>query len=325
MVGLLVFWVKKMANWDAFINRLQKNWKHWKKWARRREISCFRFYDRDLPDFPLAIDVYGDWLHVQEYDTNWQQTSLEHQEWLNIVREALVAVCDVADENIAIKLRQKQRGEAQFQYQKMDISSEEFIVEENNRHFWVNLNQYLDTGLFLDHRNARQLIGQFAAGKRFLNLFAYTSSFTVYAATAGAVSSVSVDLSNTYQAWSLRNFTLNKLDLEKHRLIRSDVFTYLQQAKSDHFDLIVLDPPTFSNSKKMQDTLDVQRDHVVLIRHAMRLLTAGGKLFFSNNLRSFKLSQDIEQEYQVKNISTQTIPDDFKQHRIHQAWWIEHA
>ena len=315
-----------MANWDAFINRLQKNWKHWKKWARRREISCFRFYDRDLPDFPLAIDVYGDWLHVQEYDTHWQQTHLEHQAWLNIVREALIAVCDeISDENIAIKLRQKQRGESQFQYQKLNSMPEELVVEENGRKFWVNLTQYLDTGLFLDHRNARQLIGEHAIGKRFLNLFAYTASFTVYAATAGAVSSESIDLSNTYQAWSRRNFILNYLDLEKHSLIRADVFSYLQQAKANSFDLIVLDPPTFSNSKKMQDTLDVQRDHPYLIHEAMRLLTTEGKLFFSNNLRSFKMSSDIEDRYRVKNISLQTLPDDFRQHRIHQSWWIEHA
>ena len=199
----------------------------------------------------------------------------------------MIAVCDeISDENIAIKLRQKQRGESQFQYQKLNSMPEELVVEENGRKFWVNLKQYLDTGLFLDHRNARQFIGENAKGKRFLNLFAYTASFTVYAATAGAVSSESIDLSNTYQAWSRRNFILNHLDLEKHSLIRADVFSYLQQAKANSFDLIVLDPLTFSNSKKMQDTLDVQRDHPYLIHEAMRLLTTEGKLFFSNNLRS---------------------------------------
>ena len=190
----------------------------------------------------------------------------------------------------------------------------------------MRLDTYLDTGLFLDHRPTRQKVGEMAAGKRFLNLFAYTGSFSVYAATGGAVSSETVDLSNTYLNWAQRNFTLNQINNTEHQLIRADVFQYLQEAVANQkrFDLIVMDPPSFSNSKKMLDVLDVQRDHVKLIDAAMNLLSIDGTLFFSNNLRGFELSSTIEQLYQILDVTKRSIPEDFRNHKIHQCWEICH-
>ena len=205
-------------------------------------------------------------------------------------------------------------------------AGEDFVIEENGRKFWVNLDKYLDTGLFLDHRNTRKKVGDTAAGKRFLNLFSYTGSFTVYAATGGAVSSETVDLSNTYLDWARRNFELNGIDLAKHQIIRADVFQYLQTAfeAGKQFDLIVMDPPSFSNSKKMSDTLDIQRDHARLIQGAMKLLAPNGLMYFSNNLRSFALDESIAEQYLVKDISKQSVPDDFRNKKIHQCWEIRH-
>ena len=205
-------------------------------------------------------------------------------------------------------------------------TGDDFIITENGRKFWVNLDKYLDTGLFLDHRNTRKKVGETAAGKRFLNLFSYTGSFTVYAATGGAVSSETVDLSNTYLDWAKRNFELNGISPEQHQIVRADVFQYLQNAASEgkQFNLIVMDPPSFSNSKKMLDILDIQRDHKKLIDGAMDLLASDGILYFSNNLRSFALDDSVSEQYAVKDISKQSVPDDFRNKKIHQCWEIRH-
>lgn len=313
-----------MNNINDFINRLGKNLKHQLKWAKRQNLVAWRIYDRDIPQFPFAIDVYGEHIHLQEYDTGWLMQPENYQQWLDEVCEAVQFVVGFPKENIHLKQRIRQKGTAQ--YEKTGTNGNDFIVHENGRAFWVNLDKYLDTGLFLDHRNTRQKIGSIAAGKRFLNLFSYTGSFTVYAATGGAIYSETVDLSNTYLDWAKRNFQLNHMDLNVHQIVRADVFQYLVDAvkQNKQFDLIVLDPPSFSNSKKMLDILDIQRDQAKLIDGAMRLLAQDGILYFSNNLRSFTLDDAIEVRYAVKDISKQSIPDDFRNKKIHQCWEIRH-
>lgn len=308
----------------AFVNRMGKNIKHLRKWAQRQDIEAWRMYDRDIPQYPFAADIYADHVHLQEYDTGWLMHKTDYEKWLAEVVEAVLFVTGLPKEYIHVKKRQRQKGKDQ--YEKTGVTGTDFVIHEHGRAFWVNLDKYLDTGLFLDHRNTRQKIGNIAAGKRFLNLFAYTGSFSVYAATGGALFSETVDLSNTYLQWAQRNFELNGLDMQAHQIVRADVFQYLQKAVEDHkqFDLIVMDPPSFSNSKKMLDILDIQRDQEKLIDGAMRLLSKQGSLYFSNNLRSFTLNPVLEQRYDVNNISRKTIPEDFRNTRIHQCWEIRH-
>ena len=307
-----------------FANRLGKNIKHLMKWAKRNHIEAWRVYDRDIPQFPFAIDVYGDHIHLQEYDTGWLMQPEEYEAWLDEVLEAVAFVTGFNPDQIHLKRRERQKGT--HQYEKTGKQGEDFIVSEHGRRFWVNLEKYLDTGLFLDHRNTRQKVGEIAAGKRFLNLFSYTGSFTVYAATGGALSSETVDLSNTYLDWTQRNFELNGIDSAQHRIVRADVFQYLKAAADEgkKFDLIVMDPPSFSNSKKMLDILDIQRDHMKLIQGAMKLLASDGLMYFSNNLRSFVLEEAVSERYHVKDVSKQSVPDDFRNKKIHQCWEIRH-
>lgn len=308
----------------AFANRLGKNAKHLLKWARRQRIEAWRLYDRDIPQYPFAVDIYGDQVHLQEYDTGWLLPPDEYEAWLAEVVEAVSFVTGFPPQHIHLKRRARQKGLQQ--YEKTGAAGEDFVVHENGRAFWVNLDKYLDTGLFLDHRNTRRRVGEEAAGKRFLNLFAYTGSFSVYAATGGAVSSETVDLSNTYLDWAKRNFALNGIDEHCHQIIRADVFRYLEQAAAERksFDLIVMDPPSFSNSKKMLDILDIQRDQAVLIDGAMKLLAPSGCLYFSNNLRSFVLEGAVIERYQVRDLSKFSVPEDFRNKKIHQCWQIRH-
>ncbi|OQS42107.1 class I SAM-dependent methyltransferase [Chromobacterium haemolyticum] len=311
-----------MLDVSPFANRLAKNFKHHAKWARRQGLEAWRVYDKDVPQFPFAVDVYGERIHLQEYDTGWEMEDDAYREWINAVVDSLCAVTGLAHEAVTLKNRRRQKGVSQ--YEKAGQQGSDFIVNEFGQRFIVNLDAYLDTGLFLDHRNTRKRVREEAAGKRFLNLFAYTGSFTVYAACGGAISSETVDMSNTYQDWSRRNFELNGLDLARHQLVRADVFQYLEEAVDGgkQFDLIVMDPPTFSNSKKMRDILDVQRDHVWLIDYAMALLAPGGTLYFSNNLRSFKLDERLADDYVISDISAQSVPEDFRNRAIHQCWRV---
>ena len=313
-----------MTDFSPFANRLGKNIKHRLKWAKRLQLEAWRAYDRDVPQFPFAVDIYGDHAHVQEYDTGWLMSPADHRRWLEGAVEAVAFVCGFPNQNIHLKQRSRQKGLQQ--YQKTGSTGEDFIVSENGRKFWVNLDKYLDTGLFLDHRNTRKTVGDSAAGKRFLNLFAYTGSFSVYAATGGAVSSESVDLSNTYLEWAQRNFALNGINPQAHRTVRADVFQYLQQANAQNkrFDLIVLDPPSFSNSKKMHDILDIGRDQIPLVRQTMRLLESNGTLYFSNNLRSFSLAPELAAEFHIRDVSAQSVPDDFRNKKIHQCFEVKH-
>lgn len=313
-----------MSDFSAFANRLGKNIKHQMKWAKRNGIEAWRMYDRDIPQFPFAVDLYGDHIHLQEYDTGWLMQPEEYEEWLSGVIQAVSFVTGFPPEQIHLKRRERQKGREQ--YEKTGKNGEDFTVSENGRRFWVNLDKYLDTGLFLDHRNTRRKVGEIAEGKRFLNLFSYTGSFTVYAATGGAISSETVDLSNTYLDWARRNFALNSISETQHRIVRADVFQYLKQAAKEgrQFDLIVMDPPSFSNSKKMLDILDIQRDHAVLIDGAMNLLAADGLMFFSNNLRHFVLDEALSERYDIKDVSKHSVPEDFRNKKIHQCWEIRH-
>lgn len=311
-----------MTTITDFSNRLGKNLKHQLKWAKRQNLEAWRMYDRDIPQFPFAIDLYGEHIHLQEYDTGWRIKPQDYQQWLNEIYQAISFVTGLPETHIHFKQRSRQKGHTQ--YEKTGQQSEDFVIQEHGRRFYINLDKYLDTGLFLDHRNTRQRIGQIAHNTRFLNLFAYTGSFTVYAATGGAIYSETVDLSNTYLDWAKRNFSLNHINPNQHHIIRADVFQYLQTAKQQQkqFDLIMLDPPSFSNSKKMLNILDIQRDQDTLIHQTMSLLSPNGTLYFSNNLRSFTLNPSLNQHYHIKNITQQSIPEDFRNKKIHQCWTI---
>ena len=309
----------------AFRNRLQKNFRHWSRWARRHETTAFRVYDRDVPEFPLAIDCYGPAepalgmrLHLQELETGWVQKPEEHAAWIEAVRNAAAAAMDVPAQHIAFKHRPRRHAGAQ--HEKTGKAGQDFLVVEGGLRFWVNLEAYLDTGLFLDHRALRARVREQARGRRMLNLFAYTGSFTVHAAAGGAVSSTSVDLSNAYLAWAGRNFAANGVDRERHRLVRADVLRWLQEApgSATRYDLIVLDPPVFSNSAAMTGTLDVQRDHPQLIASCLRLLAPGGELYFSTNLRSFAMAPELTA--QCQDITAATRAEDFRDPRVHQAF-----
>lgn len=310
-----------MSALQDFQNRLAKNHKHFAKWAKRVGTEAYRIYDRDIPQYPVAVDIYGDRAHIAEYDTGWQQTDEEHAAWVAEVKTSVAALLGCDARAIAFKLRRRQKDD--FQYGRTGHHSADFTLVEQGRRFWVNLDEYLDTGLFLDHRPTRKRVGDEAAGKRFLNLFAYTGSFTVYAATGGSPESVTVDLSNTYLDWARRNFELNGLDMQRHQLVRADVFRYLETAidEGQLFDLIVMDPPSFSNSAKMLDILDVQRDHVKLVESCLKLLMPGGVLYFSNNLRGFTL--DASLQGRGRDISGQSVPEDFRNRKIHQCFRFE--
>lgn len=308
------------AQAEMFANRVAKNLRHTVKWARKQGIEAFRVYDRDIPEIPLALDVYGGRAHLQEYSAP-ELDPPGQRAWIAAMRQAAAGALGIPVEAVALKQRHGQRPEAQ--YRRLGGSGGDFVIREGGHAFIVNLTEYLDTGLFLDHRQTRAMVGARAPGRRFLNLFCYTASFSVYA--AAAQSSVSVDLSNTYLDWARRNFELNRMDLARHRLVQADARRFLddEAGAGRCYDLIVLDPPSFSNSKRMQGVLDVQRDHVELIRGCMALLDPGGELFFSTNLRSFRLDTDALGGLNLEDLSGQTVPPDFRNKKIHRCWRIE--
>jgi 23S rRNA (cytosine1962-C5)-methyltransferase len=313
-----------MASLEDFANRVRKSARHFAKWARRRGIEAYRVYDRDIPEFAFALDLYGPRAHLQEYDRASESERKDDDGWLEAVREAAAGALDMAAAAIVLKRRAKRHGQAQ--HEKTGVAGEDFVVAEGGHRFIVNLQAYVDTGLFLDHRSTRALVQSQAQGRRFLNLFCYTASFTVYAAAGGAASSLSLDLSNTYLDWARRNLQLNRVDPGRHRLERADVLEWLAEASAGEprFDLIVLDPPSFSASKAMRRTLDVQRDHRELLERCARLLTPGGLLYFSTNLRSFRLDPAAGAGLQGEEISARTVPEDFRNRRIHRCWRFLH-
>jgi 23S rRNA (cytosine1962-C5)-methyltransferase len=304
-------------------NRLAKNYRHWSRWARRLGIECYRLYDRDVPQFPLAIDRYGPQVHLQEFDTGWKLADADYEAWTDAVVDAVSRALELPPASIHYKRRVRQRGS--MQYGKLSSGVREFAVREGGLSFLVNLDSYVDTGLFLDHRKTRAYVCERAAGRRFLNLFCYTGSFSVYAAAGGAATSESVDLSNTYLAWAARNFKLNGIDAGRHALVRADALAYLDEAvrQRRQFDLIVLDPPSFSNSARMRETLDVFRDHPRLIDGCMALLAQGGELIFSTNRRGFALDESIRGRFRCESIDRWTIPEDFHARGAHLCWRIQ--
>lgn len=303
----------------ALANRLRKNARHLARWAGREDLGAYRLYDRDIPEFPYAIDCYGEWLHVQLLAGKRPVTDTDIAAHIHAISSALA----VPEERIALKIRQRQRGSSQ--YEKLADDGPSFTVRERGLTFEVNLLRYLDSGLFLDHRETRRLVGAQAAGKRLLNLFAYTGAFTVYAACGGAANTVTVDMSHTYQAWTARNLALNNIATgERHRLVTQDVMAWLGAATyaRERFDLIVLDPPSFSNSKRMADSFDVQRDQAPLLAATLRLLAPGGTLYFSTNRQGFKLEQQTAAMADFEDISTQTLAEDFKRRAPHRCWQV---
>lgn len=293
-----------------FRNRLTKVYRHVGKLAARQQISCFRIYDHDLPEAPFLIEKWANKLYVSEYQRRFEMSDSEHEAWLLACKKIMSDVTEVKPENIFVKLR-KRKEHRQDQYQKLGAGNGEFQVGENGLNFIINLTDYLDTGLFLDHRTTRALVRDWSAGKRVLNLFCYTGSFSVYAAAGNAAEVVSVDLSNTYLNWAERNMRLNFGDDKKAVFIQADVLPYLSSLPSERFDLIILDPPTFSNSKRMEAFFDVQQHHVSLINNCLRLLTTGGILIFSTNYTRFQLDAGLIHAAEIKDITSATTPFDF--------------
>lgn len=294
-----------------FENRLTKNFKHLNKQAKRLGVTCYRIYDHDLPEFPICVEIYGPYVYVAEYKRRHQLSDDEYQLWMDESLNSIVKIVAVPLENIFYKLRQKKQGRL-GQYLKLENIKKELVVEENGMKFIVNLSDYLDTGLFLDHRNTREKVKSISKNKNVLNLFAYTGSFSVYAASGGAQEVVTVDLSNTYLQWAKKNMELNGFENESnYKFVQADVLQYLDSLDNECFDIIILDPPTFSNSKKMNDILDIQRDHVSLINRCLKILKKGGLLFFSNNYKKFVLEQEKIHSNEIKDMTLQTVPFDF--------------
>jgi 23S rRNA (cytosine1962-C5)-methyltransferase len=293
-----------------FQNRLEKVYRHLKKQAKRQEITCYRIYDHDLPEFPFIIEIFENKLHISEYKRRHLMDEQEHEKWLTECMKIIAGVLQIGEENIFLKTRKRKEGRGS-QYQKTSESKNEFIVQENGLKFIVNLSDYLDTGLFLDHRITRQMVKEQSNDKRVLNLFSYTGSFSVYAAAGNASIVVSVDLSKTYLNWSQRNMDLNFPGVANHETIHADVKQYLKTVAEKSFDLIIMDPPTFSNSKRMEDFLDIQKDHVELINDCMSILTKDGILFFSTNYSRFQIEREKLRNSEIKDITPQSTPFDF--------------
>ena len=304
-------------------NRLEKNLKKLKTYVRDQQLECYRIYDADLPEYSAAIDVYGTRLHIQEYQAPAIIPVETTQARLQELVTAAMQVFNCERGHVYLKTRLRDKGGSKYEQQAN--SDEFFAVAEGDLKFWVNLEDYLDTGLFLDSRWLRQQLRLRAAGKRVLNLFCYTGSASVYAAAGGALATVSVDLSPTYMEWTERNFELNRINPRNHHFIEGDAVGWLRRV-SDRFDLIYLDPPTFSNSKRTPTVLDIQRDHAELITLAMRLLTADGELIFVTNAQKFKLDPTIAEHFALTDISARSLPLDFARNpKIHRAYLIQHS
>ena len=342
-----------------FANRLKKRFKHLWKYAKRVQTTAFRVYHKDIPELPFAVDWYDGHLHVSEYARPHDRSDEEHEAWLKTMMETAARALTVPRERVFLKRRERQKGSDQ--YEPVARRGYTLNVEEQGLLFKVNLSDYIDTGLFLDHRELRLHVAKRCAGKRFLNLFGYTGSFTVYAAAGGARSTLTLDLSNTYLDWARENLELNALMGPEHEFRRVDVLRELDALREEgrRFDIIVLDPPSFSNSKNMDRTFDVQRDHAEVILDCIELLDRGGELFFSTNKRKFQFDRqrildEAETRFSgrrggggrrqardtregggreranraandavdIRKITKLTMPEDFQDTRIHQVWSI---
>ena len=297
---------------EMFRNRLTKVYKHRSKQAKRLQLSCYRIYDHDLPEFPFCIELYEDKIYLAEYLRRHGMTDEEHEVWLDGCLSVISEITGVLTDKMYVRQR-KRMSHREGQYEKMDTKQEFFTVIENDLKFLVNLTDYLDTGLFLDHRITRQMVKELCEHKRVLNLFCYTGSFSVYAAAGGASTVTSVDLSKTYLTWAEDNFVINLLkDKERYRFDHADVKQYLKTLVPESFDLVIIDPPTFSNSKRMKDFLDIQRDHVELLNDTLAATSKGGIIYFSTNFSKFVLEKEQIKASEIKDITKATTPFDFE-------------
>ncbi len=310
---------------EDYANRLRKNVKKLDKWAKQQGIECYRLYDADLPDYNVAVDRYGSKVVVQEYAPPKTIDPQKARQRLFDVINATLAVLELPSNQLVLKTRERQKGKNQ--YEKLAQKGEFLLVSEYNAKLWVNLTDYLDTGLFLDHRIARQMLGKMSQGKDFLNLFAYTGTASVHAGLGGARSTTTVDMSRTYLEWAEKNLRVNGLTGQQHRLIQADCLSWLSNT-DEQFDVIFIDPPTFSNSKRMETTFDVQRDHLVLMKELKRLLRRKGTIMFSNNKRGFQmdLAGIAALGLEAKEITALTQSEDFARNRqIHNCWLVTHS
>ena len=338
---------KTAAQALMFANRLEKQYKHLRKWAKRTGTTCYRLYDKDIPEVPLAVDIFHEmgtesrFLHIALYERPYDKPEEEEEIWMAEMQKAAAEILSIPESNCYSKLRRKQRGE-ESQYERKSNKGRRIIIDEGGSRFLLNLSDYLDTGLFLDHRPARLMVRSEAKNRRVLNLFCYTGSFSVHAAAGGAESVTSVDLSKTYLSWAAENLNLNGFPSiapeagpkkntsadEKYACVHSDVKSFLTAARrtGDKWDLIICDPPTFSNSKRTVDILDLNRDWAELCRLCLALLSPGGILYFSTNSRSLKFDRDdiggaaSRDDIIVTDLSLESIPEDFRNKKIHRLW-----
>jgi len=343
---------------ELLSNRLTKRYKHLKKWAARTGVLCYRLYDKDIPEIPIAVDIYEEepstdgekgrsFVRVALYERPYEKPESEEKEWLRSMTAAISRTLGIPEDSIITKVRKRQSGDSQ--YEKDSGKTLSFITKEQGLRFRVNLSDYIDTGLFFDHRPLRQKVREQASGKRVLNLYCYTGAFSVYAAAANASQVDSVDLSGKYLAWAEENMRLNGFtDKSRFRFIESDVTTFLERAAAERrgkhgkdgsvhdspsengskpgYDIIVLDPPTFSNSKKTETMLDINRDWSSLTGLCTELLSENGVLYFSTNSRKLSFDEEkIPAGFTSKDISKSTIPEDFRNERIHRVWQIQRA
>jgi 23S rRNA (guanine2445-N2)-methyltransferase / 23S rRNA (guanine2069-N7)-methyltransferase len=310
---------KGLEQAELFRRRLTKQARHLRRWPTRRGITCFRLYDRDIPEIPLVVDRYEDHLHIAEYERPHDRDPAQQADWLDLMVRTAGETLDIPHGNVHVKLRQRQRGSAQ--YERQGSEGQTLIANEGGLKFHVNLDDYVDTGLFLDHRTTRQMVRELANGTRFLNLFAYTGAFSVYAAAGGAEQTTTVDWSNTYLKWARANMSLNGFSDDRHQFVQADALQYLQSLpECPLFDLAVVDPPTYSNSKRSDDDWDVQRDYAALLAELLIRMPAGATVFFSTNYRRFKFDQTAVAAANAREISSQTVPEDFRNRRIHRCW-----
>ncbi|KHS90821.1 bifunctional 23S rRNA (guanine(2069)-N(7))-methyltransferase RlmK/23S rRNA (guanine(2445)-N(2))-methyltransferase RlmL [Pectobacterium brasiliense] len=310
---------------EDFANRLRKNLRKLEKWAKQQGVECYRIYDADLPEYNVAVDRYGSWVVVQEYAPPKTIDAQKARQRLFDVINATLSVLELPSNRLVLKTRERQKGKNQ--YEKLAQKGDFLLMEEFGAKLWVNLTDYLDTGLFLDHRIARKMLGEMSRGKDFLNLFAYTGTASVHAGLGGARSTTTVDMSRTYLEWAEKNLRVNGLTGRQHRLIQADCLSWLHNA-NEQFDVIFIDPPTFSNSKRMEESFDVQRDHLALMKDLKRLLRRGGTIMFSNNKRGFQMDTAglTALGLNAKEITAQTQSQDFARNRqIHNCWLLTHA
>lgn len=304
---------------ELFATRLRKRAKHLRRWPTKRGITCFRIYERDVPEIPLIVDRYEDQLHITEYERPHHRDPAQHANWLDLMVQTAGTTLDVPASRVHFKSRLRQRGKTQ--HQKVAQTNERTEVNEGGLKFLVNLQDYVDTGLFLDHRVTRQMVKDVADGANFLNLFAYTGSFSVYAAAGGAKQTTTVDLSKAYLDWAWENMRLNGFKGNQHRFVASDVSEFIQkQPKTETYDLVVLDPPTFSNSKRTDTDWNVQKDAIPLIAELLPMVKTGGVIYFSTNFRRFKFDESALSLQEIHEISKQTVPEDYRNRRIHRCW-----